>query len=68
MMRELSSVHKQDVQNVLRLSWVSQFGCCAKLQSISEADVILQALWHEDNGQRPHIQERYGWALQKQRD
>jgi len=27
-------------------------------KSISDADVILQALWHEDNGQRPHIQER----------
>lgn len=65
MMRELSSVHKQDVQNVLRLLWMSQFGCCEKLQSISDADVILQALWHEDNRQRPHIQERYGWALQK---
>jgi hypothetical protein len=54
----VSSVHEQDVQNVLRLSWVSQFGCCAKSQSISDADVILQALWHEDNGQRPCIQER----------
>lgn len=28
------------------------------LQSITEQDVRLQPLWHEDNGQRQTVQER----------
>jgi hypothetical protein len=33
------------------------------LQSITEQDVRLQPLWHEDNGQRQTVQERYSFTL-----